>query len=196
MTVVLNISWLENIFSETAISTNLNRRPRIEAEARGLLMPACVNDKSGLGRRYLSIWNKKGVNIFSIYQLSHGQFCGLLLFCSMQGVIGNSRHAVSRKKLGWKVPAVSFQGFPVVWPVTSFPASCFLFCLGGLLLEQWERCNYSSTEAPLAGACLAMELSHHNPSAPSHNYCFFFKNFELCSKFLRREVSCTGKALI
>ena len=107
MTVVLNISWLENIFLETAILTNLNRRPRIEAEARGLLMPACVNDKSGLGRRYLSIWNKKGVNIFSIYQLSHGQFCGLLLFCSMQGVIGNSRHAVSRKKLGWKL--FSFQ---------------------------------------------------------------------------------------
>ena len=53
------------------------------------------------------------------------------------------------------------------------PASCFLICLGGLLLEQWERCNYSSTEAPLAGACLAMEPSHHNPSAPSHNYCFF-----------------------
>ena len=122
VTVVLNISWLENIFLETAILTNLNRRPRIEAEARGLLMPACVNDKSGLGRRYLSIWNKKGVNIFSIYQLSHGQFCGLLLFCSMQGVIGNSRHAVSRKKLGWKVPAVSFQGFPVVWPVTSSPS--------------------------------------------------------------------------
>ena len=114
VTVVLNISWFEYIFLETAILTNLNRRSRIKAEARGLLMPACVNDKSGLGRRYLSIWNKKGVNIFSIYQLSHGQFCGLLLFCSMEGVIGNSRHAVSRKKLGWKVPAVSFQGFPVV----------------------------------------------------------------------------------
>ena len=152
--------------------------------------------KVGLAADTCQFEIKKGVNIFSIYQLSHGQFCGLFLFCSMEGVIGNSRHAVSRKKLGWKVPAVSFQGFPVVWPVTSFPASCFLFCLGGLLLEQWERCNYSSTEAPLAGACLAMELSHHNPSAPSHNYCFFFKNFELCSKFLRREVSCTGKALI
>ena len=53
------------------------------------------------------------------------------------------------------------------------PASCFLICLGGLLLEQWERCNYSSTEAPLAGACIAMEPSHHNPSALSHDYWFF-----------------------
>ena len=46
-----------------------------------------------------------------------------------------------------------------------FPASCFLFCLGGLLLEQWERRNYSSTEAPLAGACFAIE---HHITTPAH----------------------------